>query len=50
MLMLGEAGVEQHLRVGAEAHSPVAVVELLVDQVVDRLAGNTEHTLVLATS
>jgi hypothetical protein len=50
MLMLAEAEVEQPLKAGAGAHSLVAVVDLLVDQVVDRLVGNTEHTLVLAIS
>ena len=38
----------RHLRAEAEEHSLVAVVDRLVDQVVDPLVGNTEHMLVLA--
>jgi len=44
------AEAEQHLRVEAGVHSLVAVVGREVDQPLDCLVGNTEHTLVLATS
>lgn len=48
---VGVEVVERHLRVEAEVHLSVAVVDRMVGQVVDRrLVGKTEHMVAPATA